>query len=134
MIQLFGSFCGQPASATKPGTLAPAGTAYTPERSARRSRMPVAASVFALGFGACASPRTASMASSAPTIASGLRFIFYSSLRGRRTDVPPAGRNPIRRHGFLGGLKGQRAVAHHAMQCVLEFVFHSRVPGPEPWL
>src|SRR6266850_7532840 len=77
MIQLLGSFCGQPASAMKPGTFAVGGTPYTPERSASRSRMPVAASVLASGFGAWASLGAAtSTPSSAPQMASGFRFIF----------------------------------------------------------
>src|SRR5262249_3282657 len=77
MIQLLGSFWGQPASAMKPGTLAVAGTPYTPDRSASLSRMPVAASALWSGFGACASPVSViSAASSAPQMACSFRFIL----------------------------------------------------------
>src|SRR5262245_10156563 len=77
MIQLLGSFWGHPASAMKPGTLAVDGTPYTPDRSARRSRMPVAASALASGFGAWASFGAAeSIASSTPQMASSFKFIL----------------------------------------------------------
>src|SRR6476646_8271232 len=59
MIQLFGSFCGQPASATNPGVFAVGGTPYTPVRSASRSRMPVAASAARSGVGVWAWPGAA---------------------------------------------------------------------------
>src|SRR5262245_43923266 len=81
MIQLLGSFCGQPASAMKPGTLAVDGTPYTPDRSARRSRMPVAASALLSGFGAWASlSAVENIDSSAPQTASSFRFILTPSL------------------------------------------------------
>src|SRR5881397_1497386 len=77
MIQLLGSFWGQPASAMKPGTLAVGGTPYTPDRSASLSRMPVAASALWSGFGACASPLSVtSAANSAPQMAYSFRFIL----------------------------------------------------------
>src|SRR5215831_8536677 len=77
MIQLLGSFWGHPASAMKPGTLAVDGTPYTPDRSARRSRMPVEASALESGFGAWASFGAAdSIASSTPQMASSFKFIL----------------------------------------------------------
>src|SRR5262245_57832667 len=77
MIQLLGSFCGHPASAMRPGTLAAERIPYTPDRSARRSRMPVAASALASGFGAWASFGPAeSIASSTPQMASSFKFIL----------------------------------------------------------
>src|SRR5262245_10212182 len=77
MIQLLGSFWGQPASAMKPGTLAVDATPYTPDRSASRSRMPVEASALWSGFGAWAWLGAVTItASSAPQMASSFRFIL----------------------------------------------------------
>src|SRR5215510_12564247 len=121
MIQLLGSFWGQPASAMKPGTLAVDGTPYTPDRSARRSRMPVAASALESGFGVWASFGAAeSIASSAPQMASSFKFIltpcFLTGLM-RFPDLEQAGiaekpilprircqevAEPLSRHGARG--------------------------------
>src|SRR5436309_15085573 len=81
MIKLLGSFCGQLASAMKPGTFAVGGTPYTPERSASRSRMPVAASALGSGFGAWALLGVATKAQNrTPQMASGFRFMFTPRL------------------------------------------------------
>src|SRR4029434_2522913 len=118
MIQLLGSFCGQPASAMKPGTFAVDGTPYTPDRSASRSRMPVAASVLGSGFGACALlVAVPSRTSIAAQMASRLRFIvtpYFGSVpfpsktkvNSFGGTVGPAGAFPGTPPGAGGGALG----------------------------
>src|SRR3954469_19122163 len=70
-----------------PGTLAVGGTAYTPDRSASRSRIPDAASALASGLGACASPGIAAPASRIAThIAHSLIFMGVYSERVFEAD------------------------------------------------